>query len=78
MVGRYKLIQNLGTENERIKYFDRLTRQREREIMESESYALLVYNEFLKAYMGIDYKLKESQREFFNANIERYCYGTNR
>ena len=75
MKKRYKLIINLGYENESIIYFDRLVKSKLQKILDknNKNYLLLHYNDFLKAYLPTLDKLSDNEKEIYHNNIHFYC-----
>lgn len=70
----YKMILNIGLENENIKYFDRLTKNKLNDLLNNKGYIILYYDKFLKKYVLIDSKITGKQKEIFDNNIKEYCY----
>ena len=71
---RYKLILNIGYKNENVKYFDKLTKNRIKEIQENYNYIILYYDNFFGKYIWFDSgKINDYQKALFNSNLEYYC-----
>ena len=72
---RYKVIINLGQQNEQIQYFNILTHKKYKELLATNNFVLLQYDNFLLNYAVIDrsINLLASQVDLFNNNINKYC-----
>lgn len=70
---RYKIILNIGYKNERIIYFDRLTKNRIKELKNAYSYVMLYYDKFFKKYLCFDSKTTNEQMLLFNNCLDYYC-----
>lgn len=68
----YKLIINLGLENEKIIYFKNYTRKI-LNLINNNNYILLEFNDYFNKWVYFDYKLSEYQKRLFNNNINKYC-----
>lgn len=70
----YKLILNFNEKNEKVVYFDRLTKKKADIITDARSYILLAYQNHLGCYVAVDYKLTEENKAIFNKSPRSYCY----
>lgn len=74
---KYKLILNFNEKNECILYFKKITKSKIDLMLKNNNYILLTYNDFMKKYIYIDFKLDyktNDKIDYFNNNIEKYCY----
>lgn len=71
---KWKLLWNIGTENEKTKYFDNLTIKILDDMKNIRQYALLSYDKFLNCYVIIeDETLNTNEKEILHNNIKKYA-----
>lgn len=70
---KYKLIINFTMENEKIIYFDRITRKKLKLMDNCDSYILLSRDNYYKIFFPIDSRVSEEMRKVFNEDSHFYC-----
>ena len=71
---KYKIVYNIGEEEEKSIFFDRLTLKKVKEMEKAKSYILFEkQTNFYNIYIPIDYKLNEKQKEIYNQNCNFYA-----
>ena len=70
---KYKLILNFTMENEKIIYFDKITRKKLELIANSDSYILLSRDNYYKIFYPIDFRVSEEMQRIFNEDSRFYC-----
>lgn len=70
---KWKLLWNIGTEYEKMKYFDNLTIKILDDMKNIRQYVLFSYDEFLNGYMIIeDETLNTTEKEILYNNFKKY------
>lgn len=70
---KWKLLWNIGTEHEKMKYFDNLTIKILDDMKNIRQYVLFSYDEFLNGYMIIeDETLNITEKEILYNNFKKY------
>ena len=70
---KYKLILNFTMENEKIIYFDRITRKKLELMNNSDSFILLYRDNYYKVFFPIDSRVSEEIKKIFNEDSHFYC-----
>ena len=71
---KYKLILNIGQNDETILYFERLTTQKIDLLKNCISYVLMYYDNFFKKYIKFDFKANKEEQIIFNDNLDIYTH----
>lgn len=72
-MNKYKLILNFTLEDEKIIYFDRITRKKLKLMEKSKSFILLARDHYYRIFLPIDSKVTEEMKKIYNEEPKFYC-----
>lgn len=70
---KYKLILNFTLDDEKIIYFDKITRKKIKLMEKSKFFILLSRDNYYKIFLPIDSKVSEEMKKIFNEEPKFYC-----
>lgn len=71
---KYKIVYNIGEEEEESIFFNRLTTKKIKDMENSKSYILFgKMPDFYNIYLPIDYKMTEKQKDIYYNNRNYYA-----
>lgn len=69
---KYKLILNFTMENEKIIYFDRITRKKLKLMQKSDNFILFYRDKYYKLFLPIDSKVNDEIKLIYNDDPRYY------
>ena len=70
---KYKLILNFTLKDEKIIFFDRLTRKKLKLMDKSKAFILFYRDKYYRIYLPIDSKVSEEMKKIFYEESSFYC-----
>ena len=70
---KYKLILNFTLKDEKIIYFDRITRKKLKLMEKSKAFILFYRDKYYRIYVPIDSKVSKEMKKIFNEEPKFYC-----
>lgn len=72
-MNKYKLILNFTLDDEKIIYFDRITRKKLKLMDKSKAFILFSRDNYYRIFLPIDSKVSEEMKKIYNEEPKFYC-----